>query len=152
MLGGIVGNETDKKSFVVDKIDEWISQVECLTEIAATQPQAAFAAFTKSLQFQWGYMQRVTSGSQSWFCGLEDVIWKKFLPGLMMSDVSRAERVLYSLPARCGGLGVLIPTESGDLLFSTSRSASKVIVECIKSGDEFVNDLHNECLLEVKAD
>ncbi len=44
--------QTDKKLFVADKIGEWISQMECLSEIAATQPQAAFAAFTKSSQFQ----------------------------------------------------------------------------------------------------
>ena len=130
LLGGVIGSYSGKKAFVEDLVKKWISELECLTKIAASQPQAAFSAFTKSVQFQWTYVQRVTPDCQSLFTDLETAIWEKFLPTVMGSDVSCAERVLLSLPARWGGLGIFNPTETADRLFK--MSATDVVVQAIK--------------------
>lgn len=63
-LGGVIGNTLGKVAIVETLIKQWISELECLTMIALTQPQAAFAAFTKYLQFRWAYVQRVIRDCQ----------------------------------------------------------------------------------------
>ena len=152
MLGGVIGSMSGKRLFVENQIKKWVSQLECLTKIALSQPQAAFAAFTKSLQFRWSYVQRVTSNCQLWFADLEEVIGTKFIPNLMMSDVSEHERMLLSLPARWGGLGVCNPTNTGDMSYLLSRRATGLIVESIKSGCDFEPRSHHQNLVEVKAE
>ena len=58
-LGGFIGELTGQDSFVRDKVHRWIGDVQCLSKIAEKQPQAAFAALTKSLQCEWKFLQRV---------------------------------------------------------------------------------------------
>ena len=152
LLGGIIGCQSGKQLFVEDKVKGWVSELDCLTMIAGSQPQAAFAAFTKSMQAQWNYLQRVVPGCQDWFGALEEAIWKKFLPAVMLSEVSEAERALFSLPARWAGLGISIPTETGNVSYLSSRSSTDVLVKSVKNGCEFVLDSHLECLRKIRAE
>ena len=99
LLGGIVGSYPGRRGFGKDLVKKWISELECLTIITSFQPQAAFTAFTKSLQFQWSYVQRVVGDCQSLFMDLETTTWEKFLPTVMGNEVSSVERILLSLPA-----------------------------------------------------
>jgi hypothetical protein len=46
-LGAAVGNAAFKHQYIKQKIDNWISSVKKLAEIAATQPHAAFSTFTQ---------------------------------------------------------------------------------------------------------
>ena len=45
LSGGVIGSESGKKSFVEKLMKKWVAKLECLTMIASTQPQSAFAAF-----------------------------------------------------------------------------------------------------------
>ena len=58
-LGGFLGDSVGRATFVEKKVERWVSAVGCLAEISVTQPQAAFAALTKSLQCEWRYLQCV---------------------------------------------------------------------------------------------
>ena len=78
LLRGVIGNTVGRIAIVETLIKQWISELECLTMIASTQPQALFAAFTKSLQFRWAYVQRVIPNCRSLFNNLQCVIWEKF--------------------------------------------------------------------------
>ena len=49
LLSSVIGSDTGKKTFIEELMKKWIDKLECLTMIAATQPQAAFAAFTRSM-------------------------------------------------------------------------------------------------------
>ena len=53
-----MGNPDFKAEFVNKKVGSWVKMVEKLSEIAVTQPHAAFAAFTQSLQGQWTFLTR----------------------------------------------------------------------------------------------
>ena len=63
---------------------------------------------------------------------LEFNISNKFLPSVFGCEVSQAERKLFSLPARLGGLGISDPTEMNDVIFKCSRRATDLIVQSIK--------------------
>ena len=67
LLGGVIGNTVGRIAIVETLIKQWVSELECLTMIPSMHPQAAFAAFTKSLQFRWAYVQRVIPNCQSLF-------------------------------------------------------------------------------------
>ena len=45
-LGAVIGNEAFKEEYVCEKIDEWVSEIEALAEIALIEPHAAYAAYT----------------------------------------------------------------------------------------------------------
>ena len=72
-LGGFTGELTGLASFVRDKVHRCIADVQCLSKIAKKQPQAAFAALTKSLQCEWQFL-RVISNCGSYFIPLDDVL------------------------------------------------------------------------------
>src|SRR5687768_260170 len=56
--------------------------------VAATQPHAAFAAFTHCLQGQWTFLSRAMSGTSDMFRPLEEVIRADFIRALLRRDVN----------------------------------------------------------------
>ena len=83
--------------------------VGVLAEEAELSPQAAFAAHSKSLQFQWSYLQRVVPNCESCFEILPNALNNIFWPALFQGTVSDSEKQLFSLPARHGGLKMRDP-------------------------------------------
>ncbi len=136
-LGGFIGDADTQKYFTQQKVSAWSKSVEKLAEVATTQPQAAFAALTKSLQFEWAFFQRVTNTNTEDFAPLEAAIRECFLPTMLGFEVSATDRILYSLPTRTGGLGIRNPTETGPKAFETSLSATKLISEAIIHKDSY---------------
>ena len=107
-LGGFIGELTGQASFVRDKVHRWIADVQCLSKIAEKQPQAAFAALTKSLQCEWQFLQCVIPNCGSYFIPLDDVLASTFLPAVFGCKVTPHEHLLFSLPVRLVGLGYLV--------------------------------------------
>ena len=52
-LGGFIGDSSDRQNFVLQKVLQWSGHVRTLAAVASSQPQAAFAALTKSLRSEW---------------------------------------------------------------------------------------------------
>ena len=52
-LGSFIEDSDDRQNFVLQKVHEWNGHVRTLAAVALSQPQAAFAALTKSLQSEW---------------------------------------------------------------------------------------------------
>ena len=48
-LGAPIGNRAFIESFVKKKLDQWVSELDCLATFAKTQPHAAHSAFTHGL-------------------------------------------------------------------------------------------------------
>ena len=74
------------------------------------------------------------------------------MPTILGSDVSKWDRVLFSLPARWGGLGIRNPTITGDEEFGISRSATDEIIEAVKYDKTFEIEAHNSRLKETKKE
>ena len=49
-LGGFMGELSDQNSYVLSKVQKWVGHINVLSNVTTTQPQLAYAAFTKSLQ------------------------------------------------------------------------------------------------------
>ncbi len=58
-LGAATGSDLFVKEYVEAKVASWVALTRQLSEIAKSQPQAAFLAFTHGLQSKWTYVSRV---------------------------------------------------------------------------------------------
>ena len=136
-LGGVIGDQSGKMSFFSNKVDEWSRYVDLLSSVAENQPQAAFIGFTKSLQQEWLYLQRVIADCEQQFHDLESTIKHKFIPSLIGHDCDDTDRLLFSLPINMGGLNIRIPTFSTTTVYNSSRAATQILTDSIKNSISF---------------
>ena len=59
-LGSALGSDSFLSNFVATKISTWVDELENLSEVAKTEPQAAYAALTHGLIAKWTYLMRTT--------------------------------------------------------------------------------------------
>ena len=143
-LGSVIGDQEGKDNFVRRSVNDWISQLVRLVKIAQSQPQAAYA---KSLQNKWLYLQRLVPSCSHLFKDIENIITSNLLPTIFGCEISSNERSIFTLPTRMGGLNIQDPTEQGDLLYSTSRHITEIISQAIRGEVVFDHSQHVEHLL-----
>ena len=131
VLGSVIGCDEGTSHFISDQVNEWKSLISKLVLIAESQPQLAYSAFTRSLQSQWTYFQRVTPNCGTFFDPLEDIITRQLLPTLFGCELSTNERTLLSLPTRMSGLNILNPVVTAQLNYTTSRRLTNPIVKAL---------------------
>ena len=59
-LGSYIGTEEGKEKFTQQKIVDWEEDIKALSEIAATEPQAAYSAFIYGTSRRWLFVARST--------------------------------------------------------------------------------------------
>ena len=119
-LGGFVGERSMATDYGAQKVKMWVDCVKHLSDVAKVQPQAAHAAVSRSLQFEWSFLQRVIPNCATVFVPLRDVIHHQFYPAVLGGPVSEFEVLLFDLPSRAGSLGISDPVKSASVAFSSS--------------------------------
>jgi len=117
-----------------------------LSDVAVTQPQLAYAAFTKSLQHKWAFLMRVVPGCGPLFQELEHTTLHQFLPTIFGMEISTAECDLFALPLHFGGLGVGNPVSMASCLFDSSVRGTVTLVHSIVGAVTFELDAHLETI------
>jgi hypothetical protein len=130
-LGAAIGSATFRTAFVQNKVKAWVDSIRLLSDIATSEPHAAFAVFTHCLQGRWTFLARTMPDLSLLLQPLEDAIRLLFLPSLLRREVSDLERDLLSLPARYGGLGIFNPTVDCSGSFKDSVVLSEPLVELV---------------------
>ena len=123
-LGSFIGSEEGKVQFIKEKVQEWVKEIEGLSSIAKKQPQLAYAAFIYGTSKRWRYIMRTTPDIAENLKLLEDNIRSTLIPTLTGHTCTDAERDLFALPARYGGLGLIDPTEIADQEYTNSMKAT----------------------------
>ena len=59
-LGAPLGPPEFVEEYLCSKVEEWTSSITVLSEIAVSQPHAAYSALTHGLSSKWSYLSRVT--------------------------------------------------------------------------------------------
>ncbi|CAB0012584.1 unnamed protein product [Nesidiocoris tenuis] len=77
-----------------------------MAEFASESLQATYVAFTKSLEREWAYLQRVVNGCEDEYEPLKTMIQQKLPPAIQRRTVDPEEHDLFSLPARLVGLQI----------------------------------------------
>ena len=57
-LGAAIGSKSFINDYMKEKVTQWVNEVNQLATIAATHPQASYAAFTHSSINKWTYFMR----------------------------------------------------------------------------------------------
>ena len=98
-LGAAIGSDNFRIAYSTEKIKDWCKEIEALSEIAKTEPQAAFAAYIHGEQHKFSYFLRTIPGMEELLAPLDHMIDTQFIPSLLGSEaISAADRQLYSLP------------------------------------------------------
>ena len=56
----------------------WVRRIEKLSDTTVSQPQAAFAALSKVLQFEWSYLQRVVNDDSAAYLPISECLTDRF--------------------------------------------------------------------------
>ena len=92
-LGVALGTSEFTNQFVSKKIDQWTGELKLLSEIAITQPHAAYAAYTHGFSSRWSYLSRTLPNISNFF----------------QPPPNDTHRDTFALPTRLGGLGLCNP-------------------------------------------
>ena len=95
----------------------WVQLVKKLSWLVESQPQTAYIALYKSIQFEWTNHHRVIPGFLSLFCLVCNAIHNLFWPHLFGDTICEAELELFALPTRLTGLGLRDPMFSAPYAF-----------------------------------
>ena len=135
-VGGYIGSRATRDQWLAPQIEQWVRAVKSLAKVARRYPQTAYAGLALSLQHEWQYLQRVTSGIKDQFVPIEQALVEDFLPALFQASPTsiQAMRGLLELPVRQGGLGIRNPTSVAEANHTASVSAVQHLVDCLVYG------------------
>ena len=173
-LGGVIGSEAFISEKLSQKVQSWVSEVTTLSNIAESEPHAAFAGFTNGVSDSWNYFARVTNisslnSSSDPLLPLETVIYRNLIPQLTgLYDLSDTIHKLLSLPYRFGGLNITNPcihlpsqyqfsfeTCSPLIDYYFSNSTGSDITECLGRQQEIKSTVasryHDRLLLTLRT-
>ena len=134
LLGGFIGSESEKSSWVLKKIDAWTQYIQKISKVAKYDPQSAFIAVSKSLQNEWSFIQRVINVDDNLFGSLKDQICQNLLPNICGFEINNLDANLMLRPARFGGIGIRNPVKSAVSAFKTSSESTSILKDAIISG------------------
>ena len=102
-LGGFIGKDTAAIEYVNDLVDSWIKQLDELVNIAKSEPQVAYTAFTAGFIHKMTYFIRTIPNLQDTMKRIDEKIDKEFIPVITEGHICNSnERSLLSLPVRMG--------------------------------------------------
>ena len=131
-LGAALGTQSFVKEFVQLKVKNWVQELDRLSNIATTQPHAAYAALTHGLSNKWIYLARTTPDIGDLLQPLEDVIQQRFLPTITgQNPFSNVIRELMAMPVRSGGLGISNPTREARKHYDASKKIASPLTTLI---------------------
>ncbi|BET01737.1 Hypothetical protein NTJ_14553 [Nesidiocoris tenuis] len=148
-LGGVIGTEELRKSFLTRKVEGWVDSVKKMASATKKSPQAGYIAFTKSLQQEWAFTQRVTKSKEEEWKPLKECIRKKMIPAIVGKETSDVEAALYELPVKFGGLAIHDPAHTGAQHHTISERSTKILTNAIIEGVNLENERHESWLSNV---
>ena len=135
-LGAVIGCKSFAVEYMEEKVSQWVNEVNHLSTIAVTHPQAAYAAFTHGFINKWSYFMRTIPNIANVFQPLEDAIRLRLIPAITgKSSISDLERDLFSLPTRLGGLNIPNPVTVSSREYSFSSRITGPLVRAICQQD-----------------
>ena len=134
-LGAALGSRPSVEQCVSQQIKEWTAELEQLSIIARSHPQAAYCAYSHGLKGRWLYLARTVPNIGNLLQPLEDTLRQRFIPALTGRPApSDTKRELLALPARFGGLGIANPAATAEREHQASMQLSSPLVTLITQG------------------
>ena len=152
-LRAVLGTKKYKDEYCKGKVDNWLKELNSLCDIAISQPQAAFTAYTKGYKSKFTYFQRTIEDFGDYLTPIEELLANTFIPTLFGRNYAFPSylRSLFTLPPQEGGLGITSPAEESKQQFEGSIYITNPHVEAIVSQEQYIagntiNELKQEHL------
>ena len=112
-------------------------------EVAKSDPQLAYCAYVFGTSKRWQFVSRTTPGISEPLKKLEELIRSKLIPAIVGKEYCSDElRLIFRLPARLGGLGLLNPSEESNSEHVNSTIATANLKDAIyNQQDSFITDV-----------
>ena len=81
-FGGFFGDREADTTWLEEKVQGWTESVRTLSMVVCKHFQSAYAGLQKSLQQEWGFVQRVTPDIGDAFGPVETALRDTFIPSL----------------------------------------------------------------------
>ena len=150
-LGAVLGSREYFEDYVNGKVEEWVSRVAKLSDFAATELQASYAAFTFGLKHRWTYFLRTLQDIEDLLIPLERAVADMLIPSITGHTCTREERDLLALPVRMGGFGFINPSQVATFEYEASVKVTKPLVQQIVSKHQTLPDLAETRTLQHSA-
>ena len=107
-LGAVIGSRQFKDQYCWEKVLGWKGDLEALSEIARSQPHAAYTVFTKGYKSNFTYFMRTIESFEYYVDPIQEVIDDLLLPKLFGRTEPLSSNLcqLVTLTPAQGGLGV----------------------------------------------
>ena len=136
-LGSVIGTAAYKEKFVKDQVKEWKAELQKLTEIARTEPQAAYTALTFGIKHRWNFIMRTVPNIEHLLQPLETTIREEFIPALAnRHNPNEVERAIIGLPPRLGGMGIPNPVGLAGIEYQNSKEITAKLTGMIVTQDQ----------------
>ena len=125
-LGAVIGSKSFRERYCKEMVERWRNELTTLSEIALTQPQAAYACYTSGYQHRFSYFLRTIPEMEVYLQPIEKIIRHQFIPAITGGKIiNDLERNLLSLPPRMGGLGLKNVCEIAPIEHENSKHSTK---------------------------
>ena len=128
-----------------EKVAEWDKELEHLSIIAKSQPQAAYSDFINGYRHIFTYYVWTIPNIAHLLKPIEDIITSDLLPQILGFEVPLLDLEIFALPTRLGGLGIPILTTEADFEYNASKKLSAPLAALIVIQNMFA--LPNEEIL-----
>lgn len=136
-LGAVISTQNFKEDYMKDRVKGCVNEIVRLHDIAKTEPQAAYAAFTHGVKHNWYYLLRTVPDIGHLLEPLESAIRRVLIPALTNGRCPNDQkRKLLELPPRLGGLGIPNPQDLAPYEFQNSLNLTATLTENITTQDE----------------
>ena len=139
-LGAVIGSQEFKDQYCREKVLRWKGELEALSEIARSQPRAAYTAFTKAYKSKFTYFIRTIEPFEDYVDPIQEAIDDLFLPTLFgQTDPLPSDlRQLVTLTPTQGGLGVPDLRFEAPQQFAASTAITASHVDSITTQNTFM--------------
>ena len=153
-LGSYIGSEAGQAQYVNTLVNEWIEDVNALAKIAKTEPQCAYSAYVYGMSKRWAFICRTTPDVNQQMRRLGHHISLTLIPAIVGKDhITDQMRLIFSMPAKYGGLGILEPESVCSLEYESSIKATCQLTNAIFSQQQILKideEAQQDTMKEVK--
>ncbi|CAH3156245.1 unnamed protein product, partial [Porites evermanni] len=134
-LGVVIASQEYKDQYCEEKVRAWKEEIERLSEIAKSQPHAAYITFTKGYKSKFTYFMRTIESFEVYVDPIQEVIEDLRLPTLFgqSEPLPNEVRRLATLATGQGGLGIPDLKSEAPQQFAALRLITTAHVDSITS-------------------
>ena len=122
--GGVLGSQKYKDKYCKEKVAGWQKELETLSEILKSQPQAAYTAHTKRYRSKFTYFMRTIDSFEDYVEPIHKILHDIFLPTIFGQDEQFPKELkeLLSLSLAQGSLGIPLLKAESPIQYTASTS------------------------------